>query len=59
LDNVVITPHAAYYPEEAIGTVRRFAAEEVVRVLPGSPRSRRSTPAISSRRTGPDHHERR
>jgi D-3-phosphoglycerate dehydrogenase len=35
LDTVVITPHAAYYSEEAIGTVRRFAAEEVVRVLTG------------------------
>jgi D-3-phosphoglycerate dehydrogenase / 2-oxoglutarate reductase len=38
LDNVVITPHAAYYSEESIGTVRRFAAEEVVRVLTGQPR---------------------
>jgi len=37
LDNVVITPHAAYYSEEAIGFVRRFAAEEVVRVLTGRP----------------------
>jgi D-3-phosphoglycerate dehydrogenase len=37
LDNVIITPHAAYYSEEAIGTVRRFAAEEVVRVLTGQP----------------------
>jgi D-3-phosphoglycerate dehydrogenase len=37
LDNVVITPHAAYYSEEAIATVRRFAAEEVVRVLTGRP----------------------
>ena len=36
LDNVLIT-HAAYYSEEAIGTVRRFAAEEVVRVLSGQP----------------------
>lgn len=35
LDNVVITPHAAYYSEQAIATVRRFAAEEVVRVLTG------------------------
>ena len=35
LDNVVITPHAAYYSEEAIRTVRQFAAEEVVRVLSG------------------------
>jgi D-3-phosphoglycerate dehydrogenase len=37
LENVVITPHAAYYSEEAIGFVRRFAAEEVVRVLRGQP----------------------
>jgi D-3-phosphoglycerate dehydrogenase / 2-oxoglutarate reductase len=37
LDNVVITPHAAYYSEEAIHTVRQFAAEEVVRVLSGKP----------------------
>ncbi len=37
LDNVVITPHAAYYSEEAIRAVRRFAAEEVVRVLTGHP----------------------
>lgn len=35
LDNVVITPHAAYYSEEAIHTVRDFAAQEVVRVLSG------------------------
>ena len=37
LGNVVITPHAAYYSEEAISTVRQFAAEEVVRVLTGQP----------------------
>jgi D-3-phosphoglycerate dehydrogenase len=37
LENVVITPHAAYYSEEAIRTVRQFAAEEVVRVLTGQP----------------------
>src|SRR5215475_2915878 len=35
LDNAVITPHAAYYSEEAIRTVREFAAHEVVRVLTG------------------------
>jgi D-3-phosphoglycerate dehydrogenase / 2-oxoglutarate reductase len=35
LDNVIITPHAAYYSEESISTVRHFAAEEVVRVLSG------------------------
>jgi D-3-phosphoglycerate dehydrogenase / 2-oxoglutarate reductase len=37
LDNVIITPHAAYYSEEAIRTVREFAASEVVRVLTGKP----------------------
>jgi len=37
LDNVVITPHAAYYSEEAMRTVREFPAEEVVRVLRGQP----------------------
>jgi D-3-phosphoglycerate dehydrogenase len=35
LSNVIITPHAAYYSEESIGTVRRVAAEEAVRVLSG------------------------
>jgi D-3-phosphoglycerate dehydrogenase len=36
LPNVVITPHAAYYSEESIATVRDFAAREVVRVLTGA-----------------------
>ncbi len=36
LENVIITPHAAYYSEEAIRTVRDFAAQEVVRVLTGN-----------------------
>lgn len=35
LPNVIITPHAAYYSEEAIGIVRTIAAEEAVRVLTG------------------------
>ena len=47
LPNAVITPHAAYYSEEAIAAVRDFAAHEVVRVLPGSSRSPRSTPRSS------------
>ena len=37
LSNVIITPHAAYYSEESIGTVRKIAAEEAVRVLSGLP----------------------
>jgi D-3-phosphoglycerate dehydrogenase len=35
LDNAIITPHAAYYSEEAIHAVREIAASEVVRVLTG------------------------
>ena len=37
LDNAIITPHAAYYSEESLRTVRDFAASEVVRVLTGQP----------------------
>lgn len=35
LDNVIVTPHAAYYSEQSIQIVRRFASEEAVRVLQG------------------------
>jgi D-3-phosphoglycerate dehydrogenase / 2-oxoglutarate reductase len=35
LDNVLISPHAAYYSEESIALVRAIAAEEAVRVLRG------------------------
>src|SRR5215469_13527515 len=38
LDNAIITPHAAYYSEEAIHTFRDLAASEVVRVRTGRPR---------------------
>jgi D-3-phosphoglycerate dehydrogenase len=37
LPNCLVTPHAAYYSEEAIRYARTFAAEEVVRVLRGDP----------------------
>jgi len=37
LPNFVGRPHAAYYSEEAMRTVRDFAAREVVRVLTGQP----------------------
>ncbi|HXU03927.1 MAG TPA: NAD(P)-dependent oxidoreductase, partial [Polyangia bacterium] len=40
LDNVIVTPHAAYYSEESIRLVRTIASNEVVRVLTGQrPRS--------------------
>lgn len=35
LENVIITPHAAYYSETSIQIVRRYASEEAVRVLKG------------------------
>jgi D-3-phosphoglycerate dehydrogenase len=35
--NLIITPHAAYYSEESIHTIRVIAAEEAVRVLSGEP----------------------
>jgi D-3-phosphoglycerate dehydrogenase len=35
--NVIVTPHAAYYSEESISTIRTIAAEEAVRVLTGEP----------------------
>jgi len=35
LENVIITPHAAYYSEQSMQIVRRFASEEAVRVLKG------------------------
>jgi D-3-phosphoglycerate dehydrogenase len=35
--NVIVTPHAAYYSEESIQTIRTIAAQEAVRVLTGQP----------------------
>jgi D-3-phosphoglycerate dehydrogenase / 2-oxoglutarate reductase len=53
LDNVVITPHAAYYSEESLGTLRNFVAEEVVRVLTGEPPlSPVNADELAARRTG-------
>ncbi|MBO0871115.1 MAG: C-terminal binding protein [Micromonosporaceae bacterium] len=37
LDNVIVTPHAAYYSEESLGMVRSIAANEAVRVLTDQP----------------------
>ncbi|MEU7869167.1 C-terminal binding protein [Dactylosporangium sp. NPDC049140] len=35
LPNAIVTPHAAYYSEQSLRTVRAVAAEEAVRVLTG------------------------
>jgi D-3-phosphoglycerate dehydrogenase len=35
--NVIVTPHAAYYSEDSVHTIRTIAAEEAVRVLTGQP----------------------
>jgi D-3-phosphoglycerate dehydrogenase / 2-oxoglutarate reductase len=56
LDNVIITPHAAYYSEEAIRTVREFAAHEVVRVLTGQPPL---SPVNAQQLAGLGHNDRR
>ena len=37
MDNVIATPHCAWYSEEAISTLQRKVAEEVVNVLKGNP----------------------
>ena len=37
LPNAVVTPHAAWYSEEAVETLQRMVAEEVVRALKGEP----------------------
>lgn len=37
LPNAVVTPHAAWYSEEAIESLQRMVAEEVVRALKGEP----------------------
>jgi D-3-phosphoglycerate dehydrogenase len=35
--DVIVTPHAAYYSEDSIHTIRTIAAQEAVRVLTGQP----------------------
>lgn len=37
LDNAIVTPHTAWYSEEAIESLQRMVAEEVVRALKGEP----------------------
>ena len=36
MENVIATPHSAWYSETAITTLQRKAAEEVVNVLQGN-----------------------
>jgi len=35
LDNIIVTPHMAWYTEQATRRMRLFAAQEVVRILQG------------------------
>nr|WP_206316054.1 C-terminal binding protein [Streptomyces sp. C1-2] len=50
LPDVIVTPHAAYYSEEAVTAVRSIATEEAVRVLSGKPpRFPVNEPAVTSR----------
>lgn len=37
MDHVILTPHVAFYSEEAVHELQRKATEEVVRVLSGQP----------------------
>ncbi|MEV0972038.1 NAD(P)-dependent oxidoreductase [Microtetraspora glauca] len=65
LPNVIVTPHAAYYSEEVITTVRRIAPEEASRagpdrttgVFPGQRRDGQFPSAgwPAPPRIGPDH----
>ena len=55
LENVIVTPHAAYYSEESIRLVRTIASNEVVRVLTGQPP--RSPVNIVPMRNGIDRRE--
>ena len=46
LDNVIVTPHAAFYSEEAIATLQRQAAEQVAAVLRGEDPPNIVNPAV-------------
>ncbi len=37
MDNVILTPHAAFYSDESLETLQRMAAEEAMRALGGEP----------------------
>ncbi|WRS27871.1 C-terminal binding protein [Oscillospiraceae bacterium MB08-C2-2] len=49
LDNVIATPHCAWYSEEAISTLQRKVAEEVVNVLGGNKPFNCTNPAVLAR----------
>ncbi len=50
LDNVIITPHAAFYSETAIAELARKGAEHVAQVLRGEVPTNVVNPAVLSRR---------
>lgn len=49
LENVILTPHAAFYSEESIRDLQRKAAEEVARVLRGEKPRSLVNPAVTPR----------
>lgn len=49
MENVVITPHAAYYSDDALDLLQRSVAEEVVRVLKGEPPRSPVNPQLTPR----------
>jgi D-3-phosphoglycerate dehydrogenase len=51
LDNVIVTPHAAFYSEEAIADVQRQAASHVAQALRGEMPSNVVNPAVVSEPT--------
>ncbi len=51
-ENVILTPHSAWYSEDALKSLQRLAAEEVARVLKGGlPRSLINPEVLSSKKT--------
>ncbi len=49
MDNVILTPHAAYYSDDSLAFLQRSVAAEVVRVLGGAPPRSPVNPGLTPR----------